>query len=154
MGERVVSYCSRELGKQVGSGECADLASKALRYAGAAGQHPPDWPQPGDYVWGQPVYSAEYANGKIVERPGASARLKVLPGDIVQFRNATLQADGYKLMNAHHTSVIAKVGNKGIDWVLYDQNSAERRFVVTNTISLTGLQSGYLIVYQPQSLSR
>jgi hypothetical protein len=155
LGTRIVNFCARELGQQVGSGECADLASKALEYAGAAGQRPPDYPQPGDYVWGDLIYSVEYSNGRIVERPRSSARLKLIPGDVIQFHNVTIElSNGYKAIFGHHTSVLAKVSNKGIDWGLLEQNSLNRRYVVSDTISLSHLQSGYVLVYRPQPLNR
>jgi hypothetical protein len=71
---KVWDFCAGHVGLKVGSGQCSDLASKALRAAGAWTTD--DYHISGvrdDYVWGNLV---------------ASAGL-VIPGDVIQYRSGS-----------------------------------------------------------------
>src|SRR5258706_7449713 len=110
------------MGKQVGSGECYDLADRALGKSGA--QSAPDYGEitdDADYQWGESVDDAKDAQ----------------PGDIVQFRDyevtttvvtvtRTTKADGSyteqtqtedkTVKRPHHTAVInASNAGGGVD---------------------------------------
>ncbi|MET3497978.1 hypothetical protein [Variovorax boronicumulans] len=68
---KVLQWASGQAGKQVGAGECWDLANKALRQAGAGTSS--DFGGTGaddDYIWGDEV-----------------ALKDALPGDILQYRD-------------------------------------------------------------------
>ena len=69
--QTVLAYARQRVGRQVGSGECFDLADEALRNAGAssASEYGPITPT-ADYVWGRRV-----------------SRQEAQPGAIIQFRN-------------------------------------------------------------------
>jgi len=71
LGKKIVNFAQSKVGRQVGTGECFDLAAQVLKSAGAKsadsfGKVPPD----ADYVWGDPV---------TVD--------KTLARDIIQFRD-------------------------------------------------------------------
>ena len=52
--EKVVEFCKKHVGKEVGDGECTSLASAALKEAGAKPRSAfEDHPNRGDYVWGE-----------------------------------------------------------------------------------------------------
>lgn len=108
--DQVISFASRNMGERVASGQCFDLADRALRAASARsaadfGTVTPD----ADYVWGTSVALAD-----------------VRAGDIIQFRDYT-----YRLTNddgsweenerPHHTAIVASVGSNGVIDV-YEQN--------------------------------
>src|SRR5207249_1534821 len=58
LGDQVVEFCESHKGEQVGDGECAALASHALKAVGARGRGPDD-PNKGDYTWGKLVFTYE-----------------------------------------------------------------------------------------------
>jgi len=71
LGPTVLNWANGQIGRQVGAGECWDLADRALKSAGAKssadyGLTGPD----DDYIWGNPVQFKD-----------------ALPGDILQFRD-------------------------------------------------------------------
>ncbi len=110
---KVVEFARSSLGQPVGDGICITLAVEALREAGAR-RVPLDDPK-GDYAWGEPVPDLK----------------DVLPGDILQFRDAVFHGqrptgrgritrwhDEYP----HHTAVVARVERGGKLITIYHQN--------------------------------
>jgi hypothetical protein len=69
----VVNFCVQNYQQEVGGGQCANLATEALRVAGAEFEFP-------NYKWGEPVETI--VNGK------ATFYGAVQAGDIIQYRNA------------------------------------------------------------------
>ena len=108
---KVHAFAKASLGKPVGDGICTTLAVDALRESGAA---PATWDRQGDYTWGRPV---EDFKG-------------VLPGDILQFRDAVFHGRrttprGYATWHyeyPHHTAVVARVEQSGKLITIYHQN--------------------------------
>ena len=129
LNDRVLAFARSQEGRQVGSGQCYDLADLALRQAGARsapayGAITPD----SDYVWGEPV-----------------ALHDVRPGDIVQFRDfnvvrtvtTNVQLDAGATgstqredlsFRAHHTAIVEAAGG-GMLTVL-EQNAPPRGLAV------------------------
>ena len=123
--QKVVNWARAQSGKQVGKGECWDLADRALRQAGAqssADLGPMD--DDADYVWGDEISDLK----------------DVQPGDILQFRDfavtttvetETRYADGSSeastteetFTRPHHTAVVSEVKSGGLLKVL-EQNVA------------------------------
>ena len=123
--QKVVNWARAQSGKQVGKGECWDLADRALRQAGAqssADLGPMD--DDADYVWGDEISDLK----------------DVHPGDILQFRDfavtttvetETRYADGSSetstteetFTRPHHTAVVSEVKSGGLLKVL-EQNVA------------------------------
>jgi hypothetical protein len=115
LGDQVVSFAKGRISKKVGSGECYDLADRALRNAGA--KSAPDYGETtptADYVWGREVSLAD-----------------VRPGDIIQFRNYRFdrrvdRSDGSYTTKfqerPHHTAIVETTGENGMMTVL-EQNA-------------------------------
>ena len=123
--QKVVNWARAQSGKQVGKGECWDLADRALRQAGAqssADLGPMD--DDADYVWGDEISDLK----------------DVQPGDILQFRDfavtttvetETRYADGSSetstteetFTRPHHTAVVSKVKSGALLKIL-EQNVA------------------------------
>jgi len=123
--QNVVIWARGQIGKQVGKGECWDLADKALRNAGASSSA--DLGPMGDdedYIWGDAVDDLKDAQA----------------GDVLQFRDFTVAtsietdisfADGSRSTDTkeseftrpHHTAVIDTAQGQGAFKIL-EQNVA------------------------------
>jgi hypothetical protein len=152
LNEAVLAFCKGNLNKQVGDGECAALASAALKEAAAKPHHEfPDSPNEGDYVWGELVFGMEIKNGKgSIE----GAPTKVRPGDIVQYRDAKFSGrrpggGTYSASASHHTAVVSGVSPDGKVITILQQNTNGKKIVTEATQVLTDMQSGWLKVYRP-----
>jgi hypothetical protein len=148
---KVVEFAKEHLGKPVGDGICITLAKEALEAAGAKGS---DFREPnGDYVWGDQVPDFK----------------DVLPGDILQFRDANFR--GQKALGGgrrmtffanydHHTAVVAKVEKGGKLITIYHQNVAaqgepeeEKGKVKLGELRMDALQKGgWIKAYRPLPL--
>src|SRR5262245_7951826 len=102
LNDKVTRYAAGQVGKRVGGGECAHLATEALREAGARFIRPADSPGRGDYVWGTLVGQVEAEDGRAVVKVKGKAR----PGDVIQYRSATFTTGG---RFPHHTALVAEV---------------------------------------------
>jgi hypothetical protein len=150
LGEKVVAFCAEHKGKQVGTGQCADLASEALKAAGAKGRGK-DSPNADDYTWGELVFTLE-ATPKGQKATGKKADIKA--GDVVQFRDTkwvTRSANVIKARFApHHTAVVSRVQNQGGLLDVYEQNNNGQLKVAKGTLQLNALTEGWIRVYRPQ----
>jgi hypothetical protein len=109
----VVKYAQDSVTQKVGSGECYDLADKALQGAGAKSA-PDHGVITGDanYVWGREVTVDD-----------------VKPGDVLQFRDYAMKVrvdktNGWEVTSEarpHHTAVVESVGADGTV-VVIEQN--------------------------------
>jgi hypothetical protein len=145
---KVVEFARKNLGKPVGDGNCITLAKEALVEARAkrANFREPN----GDYVWGEQVTDFK----------------DVLPGDILQFRDAIFRGvksigGGRKVRwfaeYAHHTAVVAKVERGGRLITIYHQNVAtqgkaddEKGNVQEGELRMEALQKGgWIKAYRP-----
>ena len=146
LGAKVVAYCQKHKGEQVGNGECAVLAVEALKAAGAK-RRGPDAPAKEDYTWGKLVYTFEA--GKQPE--GKAADLK--PGDIVQFRDAKIRSKvtggTYTQTFPHHTAIVTAVEDNGTTIKFLHQNHNGDRTVQDGSLRLPDLQTGWLRFYEP-----
>jgi hypothetical protein len=132
----------------VGSGECSDLATEALKYA-AAIPHKNYKPSPGegDYVWGTLVYTVEANSVTDVKNQ------KIQPGDILQLRDVRFEGKDlrghktYYATYAHHTAVV--VGVEGDMLKVLEQNVGGKKIVVEAPYRLSDLKTGWVRVYRP-----
>jgi hypothetical protein len=149
MNQKVVAFCQSHLGQKVGGGECAHLASEALRVAGADFvAHDPH--NNGDYVWGNLVTQITAQGG---HRTDSSPSAAVQPGDIIQFQGVTLSNGASYL---HHTAVVASVDAQGRPTAVYEQNvgtgsGAFARFVKLDPLNLNTMVSGAVHIYRAVS---
>ena len=132
IGAKIVAFAREQQGREVGSGECTELAVEAMKHADARDVSAyGETSQDGDYVWGSPV-------------PLKDAE----PGDIVQFRNFTVKTTivamemfpGGRAGNSeslsvetrdHHTAIVEQ--NYGNELLLLEQN-VEPHLVVQRTL--------------------
>lgn len=135
----VLQWASAQLGKQIGAGECWDLANSALGQAGAGTSS--DFGPMGDdddYIWGSEV-----------------ALKDALPGDILQYRDYEMTtttttdvtfADGtgwtdspyVTVGHPHHTSILSKNPGTGAITVLEQNHQGNKEPVRASTIRWKG----------------
>jgi len=135
LNKKIIKYVDSVMGQKVGRGECWDLASEAMRYAGAYLDRST---QKSIYIFGKKL------NPK---------KDQIHPGDIVQFENVLLeyQQDNmiYTEQMAHHTAIIYKVVSKD-EFVLAHQNtSLWGKKVKTSNFKLNNVKKGKTIIYRP-----
>ena len=154
LNQKILTFCRRSVGKQVGDGQCADLAYQAIIAAGA--ESPDDFkddPKPGDYVWGKFVYAHKVSGSDHIEK---GDRMSVEPGDIVQMRDVIIEHkeenDDYVTKETidadHHTAVVSRVSPDGLTYDVIEQNANEEPTVTTGTLHLDDMKQGYLLVYR------
>jgi len=110
---KVAEFARSHVGAPVGDGICVTLAVEALRASGA--KRFPFVPS-GDYVWGEPVLDLR----------------EVLPGDILQFRDAEFagsrslrgRKETWHETYPHHTAVVVATAEKGRLITICHQNIA------------------------------
>lgn len=129
LNDKVLAHARAHKGERVGDGECATLATAALRHAGGRTRGL------GAYVWGRLL----------------TAREPMLPGDILQFESARFEhrarnSSSYQTY-PHHTAIVARVAGKKI--TVLHQNVTPSKIVVTTTINLAEKTRGTVKAYRP-----
>lgn len=151
-GPSVLAFCRENIGKKIGTGQCASLASTALRNSGAATRKGPDWPAAGDYVWGDPVAQVK---ASFTGLKGTEDLAHVEAGDIVQFHDTRFSgynhADGgvYSMEADHHTAVVESVNPAGKTITVLHQNWNGKMVVRRQMLYLRGMTRGWLRFYHP-----
>jgi hypothetical protein len=150
---KVIAFARKNIGKQVGDGECAALAVEGLKEAGAKPNRDyKDSPNEGDYVWGELVYGLQITASLRTESTPIGTTVKA--GDIIQFRDAKFagrQGGGtYTSEAPHHTAVVVSVGKDLKSLEVLQQNVNGKKTVAAATIKLGDLQSGWVKIYRPQ----
>lgn len=151
IGGSMVSFLQANVGKRVGGGECAHLATEALRVAGGefvASDLGADSPAAGDYVWGTLVTVVSYSN-KVWKDSNPTNPCQ--PGDVIQYNTATFTYSKTSVVKTatHHTSVVAAVNANGRPTSVYQQNFNSVRTAQTATIDVTKLTAGWIRIYRP-----
>jgi hypothetical protein len=151
--EQIVQFCRENKDKQVGDGDCYDLAKYALSTAGARPQfRNPDYPEKGDYVWGDLVLYLEVTETG-PRRTGEGKDVR--PGDVIQFRDAKWEGKRpggkgqYSMTFTHHTAVVSAVENDGKLVRIYHQNFGGKKVVTEAQLRLDDLKAGWIRVYRP-----
>jgi hypothetical protein len=149
LNEKIVKFCADKVGMKVGSGQCAGLPVEALK---ASGGKPftdfKEFPDKGDYVWGELVYALEAKDGAAEEQKVLKGG--VLPGDVMQLRDTKFSDGKYvRAANGHHTVVVKTVQENGKVLVVLEQNSNGKMFVTESTYRLNDLKAGWLRIYRP-----
>jgi hypothetical protein len=107
LAQGIVKYCNTHLSKQVGDGQCATLIVDAEVSVGA--RRFPPYGLDADYVWGN--------REATLQSRASSAATKILPGDLLQFRNTTFKGKfssggstwTWSYSAGHHSAVVAAV---------------------------------------------
>ncbi len=141
--EKILQFAQSKIGMQVGSGECGDLGTEAVKTAGAK---PPTYDARSDeWSWGTQVKDPRDAQ----------------PGDIIQFHNAHFdfykqRDEGAKHITQHttqispqHTSIISQNLGNG-KFLILDQHVDGRKTVKERELDLTAQTQGSVKIYRPQ----
>jgi hypothetical protein len=133
LNQKVVRFARGKLGQKVGNGECWTLADQALR---AAGARRPGRGGMGGYVFGRALRKGETA----------------LPGDVVQFENASFTHTGPGGSSStttmpRHTAVVYRV--RGTTLTLLHQNFGGDRTVRVGRVDLAEKKGGTVTFYRP-----
>lgn len=124
--EKIIAFVNKNMGKKVGTGQCWDLASAALNEAGAK--------------WNSP-----YEFGTKLNYTSA----KVLPGDIIRFKNVKFKHGNFIGEYPEHTAIIYKVIKKG-EWQIAEQNNNTRLYIVVSDFYLAWKTRGTVEIYRPK----
>lgn len=154
--DKVVKFCKGHLGKKVGEGECANLAEAAFQDAGARPRTRfKEFPDRGDYVWGEFVYALEIKDD--AKQETKAPKKSIQPGDVIQFRDAKFEGkklrgfDNYHATYPHHTAVVLALKKEHNVITVLEQNVGGKRLVIESTYRLTDLKAGWLRIYRPVS---
>jgi hypothetical protein len=135
LNKQVVKYVDSVVGKKVGRGECWDLASAALDYAGA---YLDKSSEKTIYVFGNKLNPASD---------------EIFPGDILQIENVKME---YTKDNAiytenmtHHTAIVYHVVAKGHYKIAHQNTSFSGRKVGISELNLDHVKKGKIIFYRP-----
>ena len=144
---KLLAYAKSNIGKKIGDGECTTLVNTGYQAVGAR-RDPPFGPNV-DYIWGTAIRD----------------RTKVLPGDVIQFRDAVFKTQKkkgntitiYTFRLPHHTAIVSEARNSGAAFVILNQNSGDSTMgaatdlkVKSSFIKMADLQAGgKLWFYRP-----
>ncbi|MBM4075019.1 MAG: hypothetical protein FJ267_05175, partial [Planctomycetes bacterium] len=136
IGNSITTFLDGNIGKRVGGGECAHLATEALRVGGGefvSSDLGADSPAAGDYVWGTLVTVISFSNK---QRTDSNPTNLAQPGDIIQYYAATFTYSKTSVVKTatRHTSLIRAVNSTGRPTSIYQQNFNGVKTVQTATI--------------------
>ena len=148
IGNSMVTFLNGKLNTRLGGGECAHMATEALRACGGEFYQPDigaDSPATGDYVWGTLVTTISIVNKVRTDSTPTSA---CLSGDIIQYGSGTkIGTASY----ARHTSVVQTVNTSNRPTAVFQQNFGSVRTVKVATIDVTKLTAGWIRIYRPNA---
>ena len=125
VGDKIVEYTLSKEGKKIDRGECWDLVSEALNRSGANWDPPTGFGDKIDYT-----------------------KDEVLPGDIIELKNAKISADNWTYQFPQHYAVIVEVlGDRR--YRIGHQNYNNKRKVGLMELNLNYLRKGKVTVYRP-----
>lgn len=158
MNSAILNYCIQNIGKKVGTGQCADLIDQGLQSVGAETGFR-DSPKPDDYVWGALVCTLKILNARQIFIPGGQTVATVpdlsciKPGDILQYNNVRFrwgnQHQYFTMTAIHHTALIERVSSDNSTCYVLEQNSEGRQYVTRGSFPFAGLYTGEIWVYRP-----
>lgn len=150
LNDQMLTFANENKGKQIGRGECWDLAAEPLKKHGAS------WD--GKFSFGKKIGSGDSSGLKL--EPG----ITLIPGDIIQFTRVQTSwtkkyPDGRTAWGSEtlgmpvHTAVISKFDGKSILTLLH-QNVNGKRYIVETTLELSDVKSGTYIIYRPYRIKK
>lgn len=124
LSQKVRKFCLESFDSCVGNGECAELATQALKSSRAT--------RTGVYTWGRELDDRE----------------PVLPGDIVQLELARLKTSDFSRSFPHHTAVVEEV--RPTEIVVLQQNVGPKgKIVQRDRWPTNAARDGSIVVYRP-----
>jgi myosin tail region-interacting protein MTI1 len=150
LNDQVLAFARENKGKQIGRGECWDLAAEPLNKLGAS------WD--GSYRYGKKIGSGDVSGLKM------EPAMLILPGDIIQFTRVQTSwtktyPDGRTAWGSetlgmpHHTAIINNYDGKTLLTLLH-QNVSGKRYIVETTLELSDVKSGTYLIYRPFRLKK
>lgn len=142
LGSKMAKLLEAKVGTRVGGGECAQMATEAMRASGA------------DFTRTEPAGTQNYVwttnrVARLTQGSQATGQ-KFQVGDIIQFDNATFRSGNSTRILQHHTQVVAAVDSNGRITKVYEQNVNGNLTVQKDAaIDLKTLASGTVSVYRP-----
>ena len=148
IGSSMVTFLNGKLSTRLGGGECAHMATEALRASGGEFYQPDigaDSPAAGDLVWGTLVTTISFGTAWTDSAPTAAC----LVGDIIQYGTGTKIGTA---TYARHTSVVQTVNTTTKrPTAVFQQNFGSIRTVKSATIDVTKLTVGWIRIYRPKA---
>ena len=133
--KKIIEFVDNAIGKQVGRGECWDLASAALDYSGA--------------YFDRSSKKTIYIFGKKINPKYE----KVYPGDIIQIEKVKIEYTKGNTIHtetmAHHTAIIYEVPEKGVYQIAHQNTSFSGRKVGLSQLRMKDIKSGTITFYRP-----
>jgi hypothetical protein len=140
LNRKILIYLDGVIGHQVHRGECWDLAAGALDFAGAYLDRST---QASIYIFGREIDPVQET---------------VFPGDIIQFKDVTLEYETDEMIvmesMSHHTAVIYEVIGPGDYKIAHQNTRLSGKKVGLSNISLENIKKGTLIFYRPVGQAR
>ncbi len=132
LGARVLAYARQQAGRQVGDGECYDLADQALIRSGARSAPSFDDVTPGaDYMWGTEVALRDARPGDILQFRGFNVRTSVTTRQFLPDGRSYTMQNWMLDEREHHTAIVES--NEGNTLVVLEQNVPPLGRVVQRT---------------------
>ena len=131
MNQQILVFVKSKLKKKVGTGECWDLASEALKAVNA-------------------TWDMKYKFGKELNYKNEN----ILPGDIIQFEGVVLKYDvnekeiTEKML--HHTAIIYEVKDNTHFTLAHQNNGYSGRKVGLSLLDLSTIKKGKIKIYRAQ----
>ena len=150
LNNQMLAFANENKGKQIGRGECWDLAAEPSNKLGAS------WD--GHFGFGKKIGSGNSSGLKM--ESGAV----LLPGDIIQFTSVQTAwvknfpdggiMRGWETLGMpHHTAFISNYDGKSLLTLLH-QNVSGKRYIVETSLDLSNIKSGAYIIYRPFRLKK
>ena len=148
----LVHFCRSYLGRQLGNGQCSELAMLGLPAIGAQMDL--------RNQWGTPVCNYGTVNGRRTIQLGSAGynrrnplKPDIRPGDLIQYENVKFEQrwdGGYSVKSyPHHTSVIEQVSKDGNTIRVLEQNVNGTQFVVETVLYLPSQTEGTMRITRP-----
>ena len=132
LNKRIIEYVQSVIGEKVDRGECWDLAYQALNRFNA------EW-------------DGKFQYGKLIN----PKREKVLPGDIIQFKNVKIR---YQITNTtytefmeQHTAIVYKIKRKNVFTIAHQNTEFSGRKVGLSDLNMNNIVKGNIKIYRPVS---
>ncbi len=136
-----------DAGHRIGGGECAHLASEALRVAGGDFTRSGEAQGTSDYRWSSHLVAR-------LTKYGSSAGKIFEVGDIAQYDDVTFRGDD-DAKPMHHTQVVAAVDSHGAITEVFEQNSNGHRVAERHPLrNLESIEGGTVSIYRPEPRAR
>jgi hypothetical protein len=128
--KKIIAWVSAQVNKKVGTGECWDLAQKALNNSGAK------WD--GLYGFGKPLKKGEC----------------LMPGDIIQFEKVKVKriinGSEFKEDFPHHTAIVFEVISSDQIKLIHQNTGYNGKKVAISDFLFSSVQSGKFTICRPE----